>query len=147
MKFGPISITWLSKKESSRANNWLIDESPEGYEEDYLFRNPDLLTSSKDTRDLLENMDYHGDIASKKSFKCFAYCVGGVWAALLVYVVFGQGYAGGFQLEKEEFIAIVSTTTASVFGFAYIVGRYLFGSKAYQSKTTVSESVQSENNA
>ena len=59
MKFGPISIAWRSKKVSSTANNWLIDETPEGYEEAYLFRNPDLLTSPKDTRDILENMDYH----------------------------------------------------------------------------------------
>lgn len=38
------------------------------------------------------------------------------------YVVLGEG------LDDPQFITVVTTTTASVFGFWFLVGRYLFPS-------------------
>lgn len=65
------------------------------------------------------------------------------WSLFLVYMIMAQGNADGvalpipwtsrtlivvprFHLEPSEFIAVVTTTTASVFGFLVIVARYLF---------------------
>ena len=46
----------------------------------------------------------------------------------LMLVTLGQMALGhfGFGLGEPEFIAVVTTTTASVFGFGFIVGNYLF---------------------
>jgi len=52
-----------------------------------------------------------------------------------------QGAPEGWKLEKEEFIALITTATAGMWGFAYIVAKYLFGSKGYESKTASSDSV------
>lgn len=60
------------------------------------------------------------------------------WSLFLVWVILAQGYdtdhlifwlwpiQGSFNLETSEFIAVVTTTTASVFGFLIIVARDLF---------------------
>jgi hypothetical protein len=62
------------------------------------------------------------------------------WSSFLVWVILAQGYPtdhtflrivpiqGAFHLETSEFIAVVTTTTASVFGFLIIVARDLFSS-------------------
>ena len=63
------------------------------------------------------------------------------WTVFLMYIVIAQGNADGttihifdhtiqimprFKLGKEEFIAVFTTTTASVFGFLVIVANHLF---------------------
>jgi len=50
------------------------------------------------------------------------------WTVFLIIVVIAQFFARWFGsgLHSEEFIAVVTTTTASVLGFWYLVGRYLF---------------------
>lgn len=63
------------------------------------------------------------------------------WTILLVYIIFAQGIKTGvsvqicslsvpimpkFSLTPSEFIAVVTTTTASVFGFLVIVANHLF---------------------
>lgn len=69
------------------------------------------------------------------------------WSIFLVYLIFAQGIKTGvkvqipfsdwqfhilpvFKLEPTEFIAVVTTTTASVFGFLVIVSRALFKNEA-----------------
>ncbi|MGR3410364.1 MAG: hypothetical protein ACU0DH_08105 [Paracoccus sp. (in: a-proteobacteria)] len=133
-------MTWVSKRASSTGENWLIDETPTGEEERTLFLHPELLTSTKDTRDILERADYQSDILGKRDFSKFVLRVGSWWSLTLIAVVLCQGF-GIFALKAEEFIAVVTTTTASVFGLAYVIGRYLFGSKAYASKTSSGDSV------
>jgi len=64
-----------------------------------------------------------------------------VWTAFLMYAVMAQGHATGltahvfgydvhllprFHLDKSEFIAVFTTTTAAVFGFLVIVANHLF---------------------
>ena len=69
-----------------------------------------------------------------------------VWSAFLIYVIFAQGIGTGvtieweteggvakrisllpvFHLESADFIAVVTTTTAAVFGFLVIVTNHLF---------------------
>jgi hypothetical protein len=63
------------------------------------------------------------------------------WTLFLMYIVMAQGNADGtairffgktfqvvpkFHLESSEFIAVFTTTTASVFGFLVIVANHLF---------------------
>lgn len=65
------------------------------------------------------------------------------WSVFLVYIIIAQGNSDGvtlslpwtewelrlvpaFSLEPSEFIAVVTTTTAAVFGFLVIVARHLF---------------------
>ncbi|MEZ5823959.1 MAG: hypothetical protein R3C97_04235 [Geminicoccaceae bacterium] len=142
MKIGPIFITWHQKKDLS--DKWLLDDTPRSIEELHHFENPELLLSSQDTRNVLENFDYRQDIIQKSWFSKFSYAISLPWCALLIFVIAAQGYEGGWGVESAEFIAIVTTTTASVFGFAYVLGRYLYGSKAYQSKTSAQDSAQSD---
>jgi len=61
------------------------------------------------------------------------------WSLFLAWVILAQGFdkdheifwlwpiQGSFHLETSEFIAVVTTTTATVFGFLVIVARHLFG--------------------
>jgi hypothetical protein len=142
MRLGPILLTWQKKKTSSNNDIWLIDDTPQGIEEAWQFDNPIDYESTKDTRNALENKDYNQDIEGKRSFRKFATRVGSWWAFMLICIVVAQGsdYIP-YHLEMEEFIAVVTTTTASFFGITFVVGRYLYGSKAYESKTKVSDSV------
>lgn len=51
-----------------------------------------------------------------------------VWVLFLVVITLLQWISRlfGIGLQPEEFIAVVTTTTGSVFGFWWLVGRYLF---------------------
>ena len=51
-----------------------------------------------------------------------------LWVIFLISVTFVQLFLRIFErgLHDGEFIAVVTTTTASVFGFWWLVGRYLF---------------------
>lgn len=63
------------------------------------------------------------------------------WSLFLAYIILAQGFRKGFlvlwlipvapafHLESSEFIAVVTTTTLSVFGFLIIVSRHLFSAK------------------
>lgn len=142
MRSGPISWIWQKKKASSNNDVWLIDESPEGIEEAWQFENPLDYESTRDTRDALENHDYSNDIEGKQDFRKFATRVGGRWAFMLICLIVAQGSDHiPYQLKMEEFIAVVTTTTSSVFGITFVVGRYLYGSKAYESKTKAADSI------
>jgi len=69
------------------------------------------------------------------------------WTAFLWYIILAQGRHVGFhphfnryypllpvfQLKEGEFIAVVTTTTVSVFGFLVIVARHLFKSPPAES--------------
>lgn len=73
------------------------------------------------------------------------------WSFFLIYLIIAQGNKDGvrvlipwtervvpivpvFHLEPTEFIAVVTTTTASVFGFLVIVARALFKSQEQPDK-------------
>jgi hypothetical protein len=42
------------------------------------------------------------------------------------FSLWGMSLGGSFHLETSEFIAVVTTTTATVFGFLVIVARHVF---------------------
>jgi len=60
-----------------------------------------------------------------------AYGLVQTWVGFLIVLVCAQfSLKGiGFGLDKEEFIAVILSLSASVFGFWLLVGRYLFPSK------------------
>lgn len=75
------------------------------------------------------------------------------WSAFLIYIILAQGFETGwviefplapndwrpiylvrpFHLGTTEFVAVVTTTTASVFGFLIIVANHLFHRKKQDS--------------
>ena len=128
MKIGRISISWQKEKEFS--SEWQLFANPKGDIENFLFSKPDdLIASDSDkTRKILDNINYSSDIKAKRRFAKFSYWIACVWLTGLFLVVACQGFKiKGFSLEDKGFIAIVTSTTASLLGFSYIVGKYLFG--------------------
>lgn len=78
---------------------------------------------------------------AKQRIDTLARWLAAAWTLFLMYLVVAQGNRDGtlfhvfgsswqimpkFHLEKEEFIAVFTTTTASVFGFLVIVANHLF---------------------
>jgi hypothetical protein len=79
-------------------------------------------------RRLLSNIQIAQNIGERKKYGRYSLILAISWLIFLIMVVIAQFAARlyGAGLHPEEFIAVVTTTTASVFGFWYLVGRYLF---------------------
>lgn len=87
-------------------------------------------------------MGYYDEGEAKTRIDALARRLAFVWTVFLMYLVIAQGNGDGFtqklwwgwsirliprfHLESGEFIAVFTTTTASVFGFLVIVANYLF---------------------
>lgn len=127
MKFGPISIAWDGSKGSS--NDWQLDDTPTAAEEYLAFKYPSWLVSTKDARNDLHNFNFWQDIREKRRFAHFSYRASKWWLFFVAIMVAGRGL-GWLQFGEGEFIALVTTSTATVLGLAIIVGRYLFGQAA-----------------
>ena len=78
----------------------------------------------------LKNEDYHGDIKEKKKFAWHAYRLAWTWLAFLVIVTWLQAVPDWFSFELDDwaFRILFTSVTAAVFGFAYLIGKYLFPS-------------------
>jgi cytosine/uracil/thiamine/allantoin permease len=76
----------------------------------------------------LSNIQIAQNIEERKKYGKYSSRLAIAWMVFLIIVVIAQFVASlfGVGLHPEEFIAVVTTTTASVFGFWYLVGRYLF---------------------
>jgi len=106
-----------------------LENTPSGEEEADAFL--DLQTARGDT--------YDEDVARSR-IDLLARLLAAFWTTFLWYIIIAQGMQHGwhphfgryypvipaFHLEPSEFIAVVTTTTVSVFGFLVIVARYLF---------------------
>lgn len=107
-----------------------LDDSPSGEEEEQDF--PDQRRAM--------GVPYDEDDA-KHRIDSLARNLARVWTVFLMYIVIAQGVKTGisfsffgreihlvpkFDLETGEFIAVFTTTTASVFAFLLIVANYLF---------------------
>jgi len=89
----------------------------------------DALSSADPEADAkrLRNQDFHNDMAEKRRFARHAYLLNIAWILFLFAVTLLQGTrAFGFRLDEWGFRIIFVSTSASVFGFAYLVGKYLF---------------------
>lgn len=76
---------------------------------------------------MLFNEDYANDIKEKKRFARHAYKLNWVWVIFLIAITLLQatGYRN-FHLDEWSFNIVFGGLTTAVFGFAYLVGKYLF---------------------
>jgi cytosine/uracil/thiamine/allantoin permease len=76
----------------------------------------------------LANQSTEQDIKQRQKFADSAYKITFIWTVFIIGISTGQLTARFWDkgLHDSEFIAVLTTTTASVFGFWYLVGRYLF---------------------
>jgi len=90
----------------------------------------DLFTSDEEKRRLyLWNQSLQQDIDERKRYAGRAYRITLIWVWFLVGITvlhLASKLALNRGLETAEFITIITTTTGSVFGFWWLVGRYLF---------------------
>jgi len=137
---------WRGEKDLS--DTWRLDRSPTGNEELLAFGRPELLSSPDDHRRYLDNVDYGVDILEKRRFAKLSYGITRSWLIILPALVLFQGYEiWGFELDSSEFIAVVTTTTASFFGFSHVVGKYLYGPRREPPTDAKSSSVETDKNA
>lgn len=98
--------------------------------------NPTPLEEARDFDDpakhweRLKAEDYQGDIDEKKKFAWHAYRLAWTWLGFLIVLTWLQAVPDWFKFELDEWaFRILSTSvTAAVFGFAYLIGKYLFPS-------------------
>lgn len=101
-----------------------ISQHPTPREEYKDFDDPDK------RRRELQNQDLAGDIEEKKKFAWHAYKLAWTWLVFLIVLTWLQAVPDWFQFRLDEWaFRILSTSvTAAVFGFAYLIGKYLFPS-------------------
>lgn len=76
----------------------------------------------------LDRKEREDDLQNRRTFSTVSFCIMQSWVGFIIVITIAQFSLSnlGIGLRQNEFIAVVTTTTASVFGFAYIVGKYLF---------------------
>ena len=76
----------------------------------------------------LQADDFEGDIEEKKKFAWHAYRLAWTWLGFLIVVTWLQAVPDwfGFELDDWAFRILFTSVTAAVFGFAYLIGKYLF---------------------
>jgi len=132
MQIGPISLRWRGKgalSQNSSRPELRLDPTPTGEEEARDFNDPPKARG-------IYNKD-----AAKTRVDRIARHLAVAWTVILTYLIFAQGQPSGvyinihgvvlhsappFHLQPSEFIAVVTTTTISVFGFLVIVANHLF---------------------
>ena len=104
------------------AGNIDIDRDPTEAEETGFFRN------QKDRREKIANDSDEQDMGERKRYADNAYGITQAWIGFLIVVTIAQFSLKpiGLGLSEAAFITVFTTTTASIFGFWVLVGRYLF---------------------
>ena len=108
-----------------------LDPSPTSSEEEKgLFLNAEQLRQYRllNRRRELENQQFERDVGNREQFAERAYGLTQSWIGFLFVLTVCQFSLKGTLpgLTDTEFITVFTTTTASVFGFWILVGRYLF---------------------
>lgn len=122
-------LAWLSSV-ASKLSLWQpkrrLDETPTGDEEFRDWTNEPAVSGEWDPDAARSRID-------RISRRLAVY-----WSMFLIWMILAQGFGddkftlfgvdlgGSFHLESGEFIAVVTTTTATVFGFLVIVARHVF---------------------
>ena len=80
----------------------------------------------------LKNRSDEQDIRERQKYAARAYEITQAWVSFLIAITLFQMLFKPFKmnLSEGEFIAVFTTTTASIFGFWLLVGRYLFSQKS-----------------
>lgn len=76
----------------------------------------------------LEGEEHRQILDHRHRFSEISYGIMQAWVGFLIVLTMAQfSLKGmGMGLEQSEFIAVITTTTASVFGFGLLVGNFLF---------------------
>jgi hypothetical protein len=95
-----------------------------------------------DSKDLLEdrlqeeaarlrNRSFAQDMGERLRYANHAYGITQAWVGFLIVITICQFALKpfGYGLGQTEFVTVFTTTTASIFGFWLLVGRYLFPTK------------------
>lgn len=79
----------------------------------------------------LENDTIEDDNKQRRDYYYKSHGIIQSWIGFLIVLIISQFTLKpmGYSLATEEFIAVVVSLTGSVFGFWYLVGRYLFEPK------------------
>lgn len=76
----------------------------------------------------LEGEEHRQILDHRHRFSEISYGIMQAWVGFLIVLTLSQFSLKplGMGLESSEFIAVITTTTASVFGFGLLVGNFLF---------------------
>jgi hypothetical protein len=112
------------------------NSSPYSAQEQPLSPNPtgeaerrDIFKSEQEKERELANISLEQDINERKRYARRSYKITKVWVLFLIGMSVSQLVARvvwGRGLQTAEIITVITTTTGSVFGFWWLVGRYLF---------------------
>lgn len=108
----------------------VLDRTPTGEEEEeYLFGNP--VENPADLNAKLDHAERVQDMGERKKFADRAFAITVLWVLFLIALPIVQMVFSfwGKGLTDAQFVTVVTTTTAAVFGFWMLVGRYLFPSR------------------
>jgi hypothetical protein len=86
---------------------------------------PDLLALAAAE---LDGKEHEQILAHRERFAEISYGIMQAWVGFLIVLTVAQFSLKktGMGLEAAEFITVVTTTTAAVFGFGLLVGKFLF---------------------
>lgn len=103
-----------------------IDRDPTSKEEaEHTFENQD------ERRKRIRNDSESQDVSERKRYASHAYGITIAWIVSLMLLTVAEfvGNKWAFGLNQAEYITVFTTTSASVFGFWLLVGRYLFSAR------------------
>lgn len=122
-----------------------LENQPE-LQDDVIIVDPETTSGSREKRDTfatheeeragLENKQLSQDIRERKRYAIAAFRLTRIWVCFLIVSTFLQFFASFFKagLTEGMYIALVTTTTASVLGVWALVGGYLFGFPKFKQK-------------
>ena len=141
------SLVWrkqkaLSPRELIASGELPLDRTPTSEEEFAAFDTPgvyrpEAIVDPDVQRRMLSNEDLANDIKEKKRFARHAYRLNWVWVFFLIVITILQGtHYIGFKLDQWSFNIVFGGVTTTVFGFAYLVGKYLFPGRGNEKQVT-----------
>ncbi len=104
-----------------------LEKAPTPEEEREEFKTDDERKAEEVIALKLKNNQFKDDMAARRKYAGRAYTVTLFWLfSLILFVLLQYIKPCGWQLTEVEFVTVVTTTTASVFGFWMLVLNYLF---------------------
>lgn len=119
-------MIWASKLAPDPDDEITLDKNPDPEREALRFETPEQREKH------LRNIDLEQDIKERRKFADRSFKLTCLWVGFIVLSTIAQFIlnAIGRGLPGPDFIALITTTSATVFGFWLLVGRYLFPASA-----------------
>src|SRR3990167_6636673 len=105
----------------------LLSKNPSGFDEErYLFEHP--IQDPTELNERLKIQQKKQDLSYREQYYRMTHCLVRTWTWFLIVLTGIQMIMSVWNkgLVPSEFIALVTTTTGTIFGLFYLVGRYLF---------------------